>query len=176
MIALDAVLMTLIEITEAVDAQIVRMQNIRAIVETLLPSPMPFTEAATDAARLAMDDSLGVDQPSADWVLPLPDRDSLSQDKGTGLAPLPTRRRRQGRQPKPRVARTDHPLRGRSREAPASALSGAVPQGPVVVSAANALRSRLLLETPAAQPNASTPSQPGHSLDDLVRQLSQRSA
>ena len=177
MMRMDDVLMTLIEIAEAVDAQIARLRKIRAIVETLLPSPTaPLTQLPTGALRPECARSLESDDPLATGGRLLPDGESLPLDTESVPAPVPKRRLWQASRPRTRVARTDHHHQSRRLEAPVTALTGAVPQGPVAVSAANVLRSRLMMEAAAPQQSASTPPQRGHSLDDLVRQLSNRSA
>lgn len=154
--------MTLNEIAHAIDMQILRMQRIRAIVVTLLPSEtMQITEPAIEALQL--------ESPK------LPLLDSSSPDSTHVVAPVLKPRPRRSPGPRRRMLGKVQRLHAQGRELPASALGGAVPQGPVVVSAADVVRSRNIAETSSPQASTSAPSQPGHSLEDLVRQLTQRS-
>ena len=146
-------LMTLNEIAVTIDAQIVRMQKIRAVVATLLPTETAPVAEPTFAALRSVEDSPDEiqDAPLASMV----------------FVPSP-------RKPRPRRSRSLPSPSVRVRQTSPTALGGAVPQGPVVVSAAT-VRSRSIVEATPATPLSNPPARPGHSLDDLVRQLTGRS-
>ena len=149
--------MTLNQIAEAIDVQIVRMQKVRAIVASLLPAKSSST-------------SLPRQRESLQLPVTAPLTESAIQP------PAPEHRvERKPREPKLRKPRAPR-VATHTRELPPTALGGSIPRGPVFVSAAEAVRSRHIVETaPAARP-AATGSESGHSLDDLVLQLTGRSA
>jgi len=143
--------MTLIQIAEAMDAQLARLHKVRAIVATLLPaettSPLPTVAAKAELS-------------------PEP---QPAQEASAIPEPQP-RKPRMGKLSKPRLPH----VAVRVRSIPPTALNGTIPQGPIAVSAADAVRSRPVEVAPARA--VPTPAEPGHSLDDLVRQLTGRTA
>ena len=151
--------MTLNQIAEAIDAQILRMQKVRAIVANLLPAKSPLTSPVRNLEKL-----------------PPPDATPLAGSPTQSAAPahLMPRVEQQPRGPKVRKPRTPR-VTAPTRELSPTALGGAIPRGPIFVSAADAVRSRQIIESPSAARAVVAPSESGHSLDDLVLQLTRRS-
>ncbi len=153
--------MTLTEIAAELDLLITRLREARNILATLEPenASQPSRKSARKNPALPSSDLDPETTPERAPDTP------IAASPFTATGKLSTTRARAPR--KPRAPRISPP----SKEITPSPLHGAVPQGPVVVSAAEVVRRRTTAE-PETLPLPTLDI--GHSLDDLVRELTHR--